>query len=95
MSRRPTLPSVSWSTGADQKEDLSPIQEEEQKKEEQKTKPTHIIKEEDFHAFDLDLELTPPPQKEPLVRTTERKRKGMSLAEYKASYNCFVCSTNK
>lgn len=83
MSRRPTLPSVSWSTGAAEQEEKT-TEEKVEKKETVEKQTETAQSAESFHAFKLDLEKpaassevkSPPPK--------PRKRAGMSLSDYLA-----------
>ena len=70
------MPSVSWSTGTKH--------EEVQEKKEEKKKETMTA--EKFHAFELNMDPVPVKEK-PVVVPKERKRVGMSLADYAAKYN--------
>ena len=82
MSRRPTMPSVSWSTGTVHKEEEK-AETVEKKVEEKKGAPMTA---ENYHAFELDMDDVAVKEK-PVVVPKERKRVGMSLADYAAKYN--------
>ena len=90
MSRRPTMPSVSWSTGTVKKEEEEEKEEKEEKKEEKKKESTRATIE-DYHAFKLDLENTKKPEeKKEVIPEANRHRSGMSLAEYRKRYGWSV-----
>ena len=76
------MPSVSWSTGT--KHEEKEEEEEEMQKKEEKKKETMTA--EKYHAFELDMGPVPAKEK-PVVVPKERKRVGMSLADYAAKYN--------
>ena len=86
MSRRPTMPSVSWSTGTVKKEEEEEKEEKEEKKEEKKKEaPRATI--EDYHAFKLNLDrIQKPEERKEVVPEANRHRSGMSLAEYRKRY---------
>lgn len=88
MSRRPTMPSVSWSTGTVKKEEEV---KEEEKKEEKKKESAHATIE-DYHAFKLNLDaVQKPEEKKEVIPEANRHRSGMSLAEYRKRYGSSVC----
>ena len=83
MSRRPTLPSVSWSTGAaEQEEKTAEVKVE--KKEAVEKRPESTQSAESFHAFQLDLEKPEASNEAKTTTTKPRKRTGMSLSDYLA-----------
>ena len=87
MSRRPTLPSVSWSTGAaepEQKTTETKEGEEEKKKETVEKRPEATQSAESFHSFQLDLEKPAAPKEASASPAKPRKRTGMSLSDYLA-----------
>lgn len=83
MSRKPTLPSVSWSTGATQQEIKQEKQLEPEKKERTEKKPD-LISAESFHSFKLNLDKPTEEVKQQPVSPKPRKRTGMSLSDYLA-----------
>ena len=72
LSRNPTLPSVSWSLNV--------------KKEEEKKQTDSL---EHYHSFDFDIDSIQPIEKKekPKVNSTQRRRVGLSLAQYLAETN--------
>ena len=76
------MPSVSWSTGTAHKE-TEVVEEEKKKVEEKKNAPMTA---ENYHAFELEMNDVPVKEKKVAV-PKERKRVGMSLADYAAKYN--------
>lgn len=83
MSRRPTLPSVSWSTGAaEQEEKTAEVKVE--KKEAVEKRPESTQSAESFHAFQLDLKKPEASNEAKTTTTKPRKRTGMSLSDYLA-----------
>lgn len=84
MSRRPTMPSVSWSTGTAKKEtEEETVQEPVKRSEEKKVNRVTV---EDFHAFELKLDETVKEEPKKVVAEGNRQRSGMSLAEYRQRY---------
>ena len=92
MSRRPTMPSVSWSTGTVKKEEeVKEEEEKEENKEEKKKESVHATIE-DYHAFKLNLDaVQKPEEKKEVIPEANRHRSGMSLAEYRKRYGSSVC----
>ena len=76
------MPSVSWSTGTKHEE----VQEKEEVHEKKEEKKKETMTAEKFHAFELNMDPVPVKEK-PVVVPKERKRVGMSLADYAAKYN--------
>jgi singapore isolate B (sub-type 7) whole genome shotgun sequence assembly, scaffold_7 len=84
MSRRPTMPSVSWSTGTVKKEIEEDVVQEPVKKFEEKK--VNRVTVEDYHAFELKLDEPVKAKPEKVVPEGNRQRSGMSLAEYRKRY---------
>ena len=83
MSRRPTLPSVSWSTGAAEREEKT-AEVKVEKKEAVEKRPESAQSAESFHAFQLDLEKPEASNEAKSTSAKPRKRTGMSLSDYLA-----------
>ena len=91
MSRRPTMPSVSWSTGTVKKEEAVKVEEKKEDKKEEKKESAHATIE-DYHAFKLNLDaVQKPEEKKEVIPEANRHRSGMSLAEYRKRYGSSVC----
>lgn len=76
------MPSVSWSTGTVHAEEKK-AEPEAKKVEEKKSAPMTA---ENYHAFELKMDDVSVKEK-PVAAPKERKRVGMSLADYAAKYN--------